>query len=281
MKTRRFLSVLFATTLLLGCSKGENIVPIMDNNFFTGFYHPENRVQSATVASHIVGVECGDQEIPDRPAVLFHWSKEHLDSVIHYTDEATPVTIRYQYDGQGRLVRVERDATYGNTCTLQYEGKHLVSITQNVGGWSLEHSFTYTDSDYPSAYIEHCESQYVEYTDTYSLRWRDGNLVSAVCGPENDNYTLDSITYSYDTRVNPFCGFFFPNALREFGIVHAPTFISRNNPVSITYHTESGPVQNLYYSLSYQFDNGVMQRAVRDYDNMFWCHITDTYTFHY
>ena len=153
MKTRRFLFVLFATTLLLGCSKGENIVPIMDNNFFTGFYHPENRVQSATVASHIVGVECGDQEIPDRPAVLFHWTKEHLDSVIHYTDEATPVTIRYQYDGQGRLVRVERDATYGNTCTLQYEGKHLVSITQNVGGWSLEHSFTYTDSDYPSAYI--------------------------------------------------------------------------------------------------------------------------------
>ena len=106
-------------------------------------------------------------------------------------------------------------------------------------------------------------------------------MVSAVCGANNDYYTIDSITYTYDTRTNPFCGFFSPDGLREFGIVHAPTFISRNNIVAITYHTNNGPVQNVFYSLNYKFNNDIPTQIIRDYENMFWCHITDTATLLY
>ena len=74
---------------------------------------------------------------------------------------------------------------------------------------------------------------------------------------------------------------FSPDGLREFGIVHAPTFISRNNIVAITYHTDNGPVQNVFYSLNYKFNNDIPTQIIRDYENMFWCHISDTATLLY
>ena len=281
MRTRSLLFVVLLTSLFFGCRKSENIIPIGDNNFFTGMYNPYNRVQTLRMTSHIVGVECGDEQVPDHLVARFFWSTEHLDSIIHY-DEASPETIRYHYDNLGRLIRVESSAAVNRDYTLGYEDSRLVSITRNVGGWLYEYTFTYTgDSDYPVTYAQHYKSSYVEGTDTYTLRWKDGNLVSAVCGPDNDYYTIDSITYSYDTRPNPFCGFFSPNGLREFGIVHVPTFISRNNIVAITYHTDNGPVQNVFYSLNYKFNNDIPIQIIRDYENMFWCHITDTATLLY
>lgn len=279
MKTRSLLLLILLTSLFFGCSKNEKIIPLGDSNIFAGMYHPLNRVQALRMASHIVGVECGDEQVPDHLVARFFWSTEHLDSIIHYDDEASPETIRYHYDKLGRLIRVESDGDY----LLRYEGSHLVSIAWNVGEWLYyEYTFTYTgDSDYPVAYAHHYKSSYIEATDTYTLRWKDGNLVSAVCGPDNDLYTIDSITYSYDTRSNPFCGLFSPNGLEEFGIVHAPTFISRNNIVDITYHTDNGPVQNVFYSLNYKFNNDIPIQIIRDYENMFWCHITDTATLLY
>lgn len=282
MKTRRLLSVVLLVSLFFGCSKREHIIPVGDNNFFAGMYNPYNRVQSLRMKSHIVGVECGDEQVPDHLVARFFWSTEHLDSIIHYDDYASPETIRYHYDKHGRLIRVESSAVSNRDYVLGYEGSRLVSITRNVGEWLYEYTFTYTDdSDYPVAYAHHYKSLSVEGTDTYTLRWKDGNLVSAVCGANNDYYTIDSITYTYDTRTNPFCGFFSSNGLREFGIVHAPTFISRNNIVAITYHTDNGPVQNVFYSLNYKFSNDIPTQIIRDYENMFWCHITDTATLLY
>lgn len=272
---------------MTACRKAESIVPVGgDSNFFAGVYNPANRVQSLSCSEHVVGVECGDYELPDCVRMDWHWSLRHLDSIEVYDSRVnTPgpmTTVRYSYDTAGRLSRVVSDYSVSNHAyDLLYDGSRLVSIAETYGGWHTDYTFGYDGSDYPVSLTKHAQGQYVETTDTYTLRWRDGNLVAAVCGPDNDVYTIDSITYAYSDHDNPFCGLLSPYFLRHYSIVNAPLFFSKNIPVSITYHTDNGPIRDVYYSLQYECTDGVPTQIVHQYSNMYWCDLTDTYSLRY
>ena len=163
----------------------------------------------------------------------------------------------------------------------KHHGNHLASIVETRGGWTRTYRFSYSRSDYPESFEYHIQGQYVNLTDTYTLRWRNGNLVSAVCGSGNDRYNIDSITYNYDNNLNPFCGLLLPKFFENYGIVDAPLFLSRNIPTGITYYTTSGSVQDIYYTLNFSFTDSRPTQIVHQYENFYWCSYTDTYTLHY
>lgn len=276
-------SIVLMAALVAGCAKEELVAVGCQSNFFTGIFNPENRLKTISCSEHVVGVECGDYELTDFLQVRWCWSPEHLDSILCFDSRVNTVgamTIRYYYDSVGRLSRVTAPVS-SHQCLLTYDGNHLASIVENVGGWTYTYRFTYSRSDYPVALEYQVEGQYVHYTDTYTLRWRNGNLVSAVCGPDNDHYTIDSITYAYDNKANPFCGLLVPDFFLRYGVVDAPLFFSRNIPTGITYHTTSGPAQDIFYTLNYGFTDNRPTQIVHQYDNAYWCTYTDTYTLGY
>ncbi len=286
MKTRVFILILTLAAAMTACRKTESIVPVgVNSNFFAGVYNPANRVQALSCSEHVVGVECGDYELPDCVQMNWHWSPQHLDSIEVYDSRINtpgPLTARYYYDPAGRLSRVESDYTVLNHAyDLQYEGSHLVSIAETYGGRHTDYTFGYDGADYPISLTRHAQGQYAELTDTYTLRWREGNLVAAVCGPDNNAYAIDSITYTYSNHDNPFCGLLSPYFFRQYSIVDAPLFFSKNIPVSITYHTDNGPMQDVYYTLQYECTDGVPTQIAHRYSNMYWCDYTDTYSLRY
>ena len=286
MKTRVFILILGLAAVMSACRKAEHIVPIgSSSNFFAGVFNPANRVQSLSCSEHVTGVECGDYVLTDCVRMDWHWSLRHLDSIEVYDSRVNtpgPMTARYSYDTAGRLSRVVSDyPVLNHVCSLQYEGSRLVSMAETYGGWHMDYTFGYDGADYPVSLTEHAKGQYAELTDTYTLRWRDGNLVAAVCGPNNDAYTIDSITYTYSSHDNPFCGLLSPYFFRQYSIVDAPLFFSKNIPVSITYHTDNGSMQDVYYTLQYECTDGVPTQIAHRYSNSYWCDYTDTYTIRY
>ena len=167
-------------------------------------------------------------------------------------------------------------------CTLAYEGRHLSSLQMSMGTMSFGFRFHYRQgSDYPDSLSISNIGCFSSYTDTYSLRWHNGNLMSAVSGPDNDRYAIDSIAYSYDTKENPFCGLVWPEGIEATGFVDAPVFISHNNLVSVTLHSHDG--QGEYQSNTFQYSyKGNRPTEIKHlYENGFWCTFTDTYTLTY
>lgn len=276
-------SIVLMAVLALGCTKEDVVAVGEQSNFFTGVYNPENRLKTISCSEHVVGVECGDYELLDCMQMSWCWSPEHLDSILFHDDRIDAVgvmAIRYYYDSMGRLSRVTAP-TANHQCLLTYDGNHLASIVETRGGWTRTYRFSYSRSDYPESFEYHIQGQYVNLTDTYTLRWRNGNLVSAVCGSGNDRYNIDSITYNYDNTLNPFCGLLLPKFFENYGIVDAPLFFSKNIPTGITYYTTSGSVQDIYYTLDFSFTDNRPSQIVHQYENFYWCSYTDTYTLHY
>ena len=283
MKTKIILSVLaMAAVVVSGCGKYEAIAPIGQSNFFTGMYNPDSHVRQVKCTKHEEGVECGDYTSEDFLSMDWHWTRGRLDSVVYYdirVNTPGPFAIRFQYDSLGRPVQVEDDLSFA--CTLTYEGKHLTDIDMSEGTTGIGYRFHYNGSDYPDSITYSYIGCFANTMDTYRLRWRNGNLMAAVSGPDNDRYAIDSITYSYDNIENPFCGLVYPQAIIAYGIVDAPTFVSRNNLLSVTLHSHDGEGTYQSNTFQYQYEGNRPTTLIHQYENGFWCHVTDTYTLKY
>lgn len=284
MNTKSIFSVFAVVAIMLsGCTKSEAIQPIGESNLFAGVYQPVSRVQQVNCSQHVEGVECGDYTLEDFLDMRWHWGKGRLDSVVYYDSRVNtpgPFVVRYIYDSTGRVVRVA-DGIY-DVCTLAYERGHLTSIDLSQGTMSYGFNFYYhSGSDYPDSLSVTSIGCFSSYTDTYSLRWRNGNLMAAVSGPNNDRYAIDSITYSYDNKENPFCGLVWPEGIEATGFVDAPVLISRNNLVSVTLHSHDGEGAYQSNTFQYQYEGNRPTTLIHQYENGFWCHFTDTYTLKY
>ena len=254
MNNKGILTVLAVVSIIVsGCTKHEAIQPIGESNFFAGVYQPVSKVQQVGCSRHVEGVECGDYTLEDFLDMRWHWGKGCLDSVVYHDSQVNtpePFVVRYFYDSLGRVIQVE-DGIH-EVCTLAYEGRHLSSLEMSMGTMSFGFRFHYRQgSDYPDSLSISNIGCFSSYTDSYSLRWHNGNLMSAVSGLDNDRYTIDSITYSYDTKENPFCGLVWPEVIEATGFVDAPVFISHNNLVSVTLHSHDG--QGEYQSNTFQY----------------------------
>ena len=284
MNNKGILTVLAVVSIIVsGCTKYEAMQPIGESNFFEGVYQPVSRVQQVSCSQHVEGVECGDYTIEDFLDMRWHWEKSRLDSVVYHDSRVNtpePFVVRYFYDSLGRVIQVE-DGIH-EVCTLAYEGGHLSSLEMSMGTVSYGFRFHYRrGSDYPDSLTITNIGCFSSYTDTYSLRWHNGNLMSAVSGPDNDRYTIDSITYSYDNKENPFCGLVWPEGIESYGFVDAPVFISHNNLVSVTLHSHDGQGEYQSYTSQYSYKGNRPTEIKHRYENYFWCTITDTYTLKY
>lgn len=284
MNNKSILTVLAVVSIFVsGCTKYEAMQPIGESNFFEGVYQPVSRVQQVSCSQHVEGVECGDYTLEDFLDMRWHWEKSRLDSVVYRDSRDNtpePFVVRYFYDSLGRVIQVE-DGIH-EVCTLAYEGGHLSSLQMSMGTESYGFRFHYhRGSDYPDSLTITNIGCFSSYTDTYSLRWHNGNLMSAVSGPDNDRYTIDSITYSYDNKENPFCGLVWPEGIESYGFVDAPVFISHNNLVSVTLHSYDGQGEYQSYTSQYSYKGNRPTEIKHRYENYFWCTITDTYTLKY
>ena len=290
MKTWHFLPLLVLAVILTGCSKKEEVVHLGKSNFFSGQYAPMSRLQHIVCSEHVEGVECGEYDNSNFMYMDWHWSAEHLDSIAVYDSRINtigPQIVRCHYDSEGRLSRVVSDVyVLNHVCSLHYEGSRLSSIDETFNGWHCVYSFGYDGSDYPETLRVHYSVEHSndvqEVTDTYTLRWRNGNLMSAVCWPGNDAYSFDSITYCYANCENPFCGLLTPNTLRRSGIVNAPIFVSRNIPVSVTFHLyDNTSMQTQSFTPQFDLAGGVPTFLAHQYEDGIWCNHTDTYALQY
>lgn len=283
MNNKSILSVMAVISVIVcGCTKYEAIQPIGESNFFAGVYHPVNKLQQVSCSQHVEGVECGDYTLEDFLDMRWHWEKGRLDSIVYHDSRANtlePFVVRYFYDSQNRVVRVE-DPMH-EVFSLEYGDGHLSSIQMSHGTMSYGFRFHYHNgSDYPDSLSVSSIGCFASTSDSYALRWHNGNLMAAVSKPGNDRYSLDSITYSYDNKKNPFCGFV-PHDLESSGIVDAPLFISQCNLLSVTLHSHDGDGAYQSNTFQYHYKDNRLTEIVHQYENGFWCHVTDTYTLKY
>lgn len=284
MNNKSILTVLAVVSIIMsGCTKHEAIQPIGESNFFSGVYQPVSRVQQVSCSQHVEGVECGDYTLEDFLDMRWHWGKGRLDSVVYHDSRVNttePFVVRYVYDSLGRVIQVE-DGIH-EVCTLAYEGGHLSSLQMSMGTTFYGFGFHYRrGSDYPDSLSISIIGCFSSYTDTYSLRWHNGNLMAAVSGPGNDRYAIDSITYSYDSKENPFCGLVWPEGIEADSFVDAPVFISHNNLLSVTLHSHDGDGTYQCNTFQYSYNGNRPTEIKHQYENGFWCHVTDTYTLRY
>ena len=239
-----FTLVVIATSLS-ACKKNDNILPVGEPPF-KGIYNPAVQVQQLNLATLRVDAEGDTVSTPNALIMRWFWNVNHLLGInCRQTvgDTTYYCSRNYVYDDDNRLAQV------GTDFKLMYANGRisLIRIEKDEGVYSNLFRFYYNDSDYPDNVVFFVNPAKSTPEVEYRMRWRDGNIVTII---PDDRY-VDSVTYTYDRLINPFCGFFWPEQWEENLLLLQIPFLSHNNPETITLYKDGQVFA--HYPIRYEY----------------------------
>ena len=297
MRTERLFAMVVVASTLCACGKYGYVSS--DQNAFTGHYAPQMPIGQERVDLDEEGIEASTAS----QTYYNHWSwnvHRRLTRVYYDVDASYyvnhPVHDDYYYDAGGRidsLKHVVEGASPNSVRTYKFHYDNgLLSCIKNK---SRITEFRYRcGSRYPYAiaFVRPLEQwlRDLYHTDTlvqtWTLEWRDGNLMRAT-GDSMAWYCtgLSHIDYFYDDGYNPLQGHYTGDLIGRDAFIDDPACLCRNNLVRrVMYHCDSlrNIVGTTEHTLTYSYrSDGYPLSVATSYNSMYWTvfNIKSTYTY--
>lgn len=195
---------------------------------------------------------------------------ERLVSSLTCASDDESYTNKYEYDKQGRIIKLECTEIYNNETNVYYsfytyeKNKIVVdddgdkyTYTLNDKGLIIKSSDPeYGDIDYQyndQNQLIRVQSDY----ENFKITWKDGNITKEEFSDETQTHTY---TYSYSNNENKTIGL---NVMYDLGILDAPLFycgyFGTNNKNLVASSSDRGS------SYEYEFDKDGYVTAMKSY----------------